>query len=75
MDENVYPTRGQTVLVKAPQVKRTIGTALSTGAYRPAKPTSEECNVFINTFHSKTYSHKNKKLPKLRTLSRGKMVL
>ncbi|KAJ3408715.1 hypothetical protein HDV05_004773 [Chytridiales sp. JEL 0842] len=45
MDYNIYPTRGQTVLVRAPQVKRTIGTALSTGAYRPTKQSEEESKV------------------------------
>ncbi|KAJ3208290.1 hypothetical protein HDU67_006912 [Dinochytrium kinnereticum] len=35
LDQNVYPTRGQTILVCAPQVKRTIGTALASGSYRP----------------------------------------
>ncbi|KAJ1561432.1 hypothetical protein HK405_003938 [Cladochytrium tenue] len=44
MDANIYPIRGQTVLVRAPQVKRTIGTALSSGSYRSTKPDREEAN-------------------------------
>ncbi|KAJ3109648.1 hypothetical protein HDU97_003124 [Phlyctochytrium planicorne] len=42
VDTKVYPTRGQTILVKAPQVKRTIGTALASGSYRPKGKTLED---------------------------------
>ncbi|KAI9332892.1 D-amino-acid oxidase [Zopfochytrium polystomum] len=45
MDDKVYPIRGQTVLVRAPQVKRTIGTALATDAYRPNRPAEETSKV------------------------------
>ncbi|KAJ3327546.1 hypothetical protein HDU76_011570 [Blyttiomyces sp. JEL0837] len=42
-DYDVYPTRGQTVLVRAPQVTRTISTAGASTPYRPnSSATSEE---------------------------------
>ncbi|KAJ3110512.1 hypothetical protein HDU96_006516 [Phlyctochytrium bullatum] len=44
-DVKVYPTRGQTILVKAPQVKRTIGTALASGSYRPKSASEETSKV------------------------------
>ncbi|KAI9328697.1 FAD dependent oxidoreductase [Obelidium mucronatum] len=33
-DKDMYPARGQVVIVRAPQVQRTIGSALSLGSYR-----------------------------------------
>ncbi|KAI8621241.1 hypothetical protein BC830DRAFT_296345 [Chytriomyces sp. MP71] len=40
-DKEMYPVRGQTILVRAPQVQRTIGTALSLGGYRGANNQAE----------------------------------
>ncbi|KAJ3240575.1 hypothetical protein HDU78_002242 [Chytriomyces hyalinus] len=41
-DKDCYPVRGQTILVRAPQVKRTIGTSLALGGTRAAGGKVEE---------------------------------
>ncbi|KAJ3186133.1 hypothetical protein HK101_009724 [Irineochytrium annulatum] len=44
-DARVYPTRGQTMLVRAPQVNRMISTSLSSGSYRPKGSTEDDGSV------------------------------
>ncbi|KAJ3027905.1 UNVERIFIED_CONTAM: hypothetical protein HDU68_002871 [Siphonaria sp. JEL0065] len=46
-DQELYPVRGQVILVRAPQVQRTIGSALSLGNYRGSQSEGESKVTYI----------------------------